>query len=177
MHVWSCCNRIVFYVLFKSFIDHHLPLIKCLLSHMCPVFVFFLFCLFLLFHPCVVCMAPLPPLPVFMHGTCWEELEPPSCHSSRLQFNKNMTMSCFTLPACTPDIAPHRKKTQNPPSGVTLAVTFILAATFLAAVLEESGAAPRAPEVNVTGSKVKICAVLLMEKGRQWPCCFLCFKN
>lgn len=176
MHVWSCCSRIVFYVLFKSFIDHHLPLIKCLLSHMCPVF----FVLFVSPFPslCCVCMAPLPPLPVFMHGTCWEELEPPSCHSSRLQFNKNMTMSCFTLPACTPDIAPHRKKkNKNPPSGVTLAVTFILAATFLAAVLEESGAAPRAPEVNVTGSKVKICAVLLMEKGRQWPCCFLCFKN
>lgn len=63
---------------------HRLPLIKCLLSYLCFIFVF------LLFHPSVLFAwppLPLPLLPVFMHGTWWEELEPPSCHSSRLQFD------------------------------------------------------------------------------------------
>lgn len=48
--------------------------------------------------PCCVCM-PSPPLLLlrllFMHGTCCEELEPPSCHSSRLQFHHNVTLNCF----------------------------------------------------------------------------------
>lgn len=44
--------------------------------------------LFSSFYPSILfAWPPHPLLPVFMHGTWWEELEPPSCHSSRLQFD------------------------------------------------------------------------------------------
>lgn len=58
-----------------------------------------LFCVpfvFVFFHPFILFACPLLLLlPVFMHGTWWEELEPPSCHSSRLQFDWNMIMITF----------------------------------------------------------------------------------
>lgn len=58
-----------------------------------------LFCVpfvFVFLHPFILfACSLLLLLPVFMHGTWWEELEPPSCHSSRLQFDWNMIMMTF----------------------------------------------------------------------------------
>lgn len=58
-----------------------------------------LFCVpfvFVFFHPFILfACSLLLLLPVFMHGTWWEELEPPSCHSSRLQFDWNMIIIAF----------------------------------------------------------------------------------
>lgn len=88
VHVWSYCacftnaGKVVFYVKFYLKPLLIISYYWSSVSYLCSIFVFSYFS-----SLCSVCMAPLPLLPVFMHGTWWEELEPPSCHSSRLQFD------------------------------------------------------------------------------------------
>lgn len=86
-------------IFFSHVLIHRLLLIKCLLSYLC-----FRFCFSSYSSLRSVCMAPSSStttshtLHLFFclcscMGTRWEELEPPSCHSSRLQFDQHMIMN------------------------------------------------------------------------------------